>query len=120
MFSAIFILDKNIGTISSCVLLLTWFNVCCCLLKNNKEKTFIFQVLLVFEGFYLFGNCFLQSERKTKHKKSKDKDKHKESSKHEKKHKRRSREETSSHRDELEEFLNGSASPPIDAAYEAI
>lgn len=38
----------------------------------------------------------------------------------EKKHKRRSREETSSHKDELEEFLNGSPSSPVDAAYEAI
>ncbi|KAJ8972273.1 hypothetical protein NQ317_018300 [Molorchus minor] len=60
-----------------------------------------------------------KTEKKIK-KKSKDKDKHKESSKSEKKHKRRSREETSSHRDELEEFLNGPASSPIDVAYEAI
>ncbi|KAJ8949572.1 hypothetical protein NQ318_016203 [Aromia moschata] len=60
-----------------------------------------------------------KTEKKHK-KKSKDKEKHKESSKSEKRHKRRSREETSSHRDELEEFLNGPASSPIDAAYEAI
>lgn len=60
-----------------------------------------------------------KTDKKHKYKKSKDKDKHRES-KSEKRHKRRSRDETSSHRDELEEFLNGSASPPIDAAYEAI
>lgn len=58
----------------------------------------------------------LQTEKKSKHKKSKDK----ETTKIEKKHKRRSRDETSSRRDELEEFLNGSASPSMDAAYEAI
>ncbi|KAJ8927407.1 hypothetical protein NQ314_020187 [Rhamnusium bicolor] len=59
------------------------------------------------------------TEKKHK-KKSKDKDKHKDLSKSERKHKRRSRDETSSHKDELEEFLNGSASSPIEAAYEAI
>ncbi|EFA13241.1 Rab-like protein 6 [Tribolium castaneum] len=59
-----------------------------------------------------------KSEKKHKAKKSKDKEKPKEKS--ERRHKRRSRDETSSRRDELEEFLNGSASPPIDAAYEAI
>lgn len=59
-----------------------------------------------------------KSEKKGKQKKSKDKEKH--SSKSERKSKRRSRDETSSRRDELEEFLNGSTSPPIDVAYEAI
>jgi hypothetical protein len=65
-----------------------------------------------------------KAEKKHKHKKSKekvkDKEKHKESGKGDRWNKRRSRDETSSRRDELEEFLNGSASPPIDAAYEAI
>lgn len=61
-----------------------------------------------------------KTEKKSKKKSSKDKDRLKDSSKNERKHKRRSREETSSHRDELEEFLNGPASSPIDAAYEAI
>uniref|UniRef100_V5I937 Rab-like protein 6 n=1 Tax=Anoplophora glabripennis TaxID=217634 RepID=V5I937_ANOGL len=61
-----------------------------------------------------------KTEKKSKKKSSKDKDRHKDSSKSERKHKRRSREETSSHRDELEEFLNGPTSSPIDAAYEAI
>ncbi|XP_018332248.1 rab-like protein 6 [Agrilus planipennis] len=63
-----------------------------------------------------------KSEKKHKHKKSKDKDKSgkESSSKGDKKHKRRSREETSCQRDELEEFLNGTASPTIDSAYEAI
>lgn len=60
-----------------------------------------------------------QSDKKHKNKKSKEKDKDK-SSKSEKKHKKRSREESSSHRDELEEFLNGSISPTADSAYEAI
>ncbi|XP_017775665.1 PREDICTED: rab-like protein 6 [Nicrophorus vespilloides] len=61
-----------------------------------------------------------KSDKKQKSKKSKDKEKVKEA-KGEKRHKRRSREEnTSQHRDELEEFLNGSASPCLDAAYEAI
>ncbi|XP_044263136.1 rab-like protein 6 [Tribolium madens] len=59
-----------------------------------------------------------KSEKKHKNKKSKDKEKPKDKS--ERRHKRRSRDETSSRRDELEEFLNGSGSPPIDAAYEAI
>lgn len=58
-----------------------------------------------------------KGDKKGKHKKDKEK---KESGKREKKQKRRSHDETSSHRDELEEFLNGSVSPPIDAAYEAI
>ncbi|KAJ8921949.1 hypothetical protein NQ315_008583 [Exocentrus adspersus] len=61
-----------------------------------------------------------KTDKKSKKKSSKDKERHKESSKGEKRHKRRSREETSSHRDELEEFLNGPAVSPIDAAYEAI
>ncbi|XP_022910549.2 rab-like protein 6 [Onthophagus taurus] len=59
-----------------------------------------------------------KGDRKHKHKKSKDKDK--EVGKSDRKHKRRSRDETSSRRDELEEFLNGSASPCMDSAYEAI
>nr|CAI5828583.1 unnamed protein product [Callosobruchus analis] len=59
-------------------------------------------------------------EKKKSKKKSKDKEKHKDSSKSDRKHKRRSRDETSSHRDELEEFLNGPAISPVDAAYEAI
>ncbi|KRT79575.1 ADP ribosylation factor [Oryctes borbonicus] len=58
-------------------------------------------------------------EKKHKHKKSKEKDKEN-TNKPDRKHKRRSRDETSSRRDELEEFLNGSASPSMDAAYEAI
>lgn len=61
-----------------------------------------------------------KSEKKLKQKKSKEKEKHKDSNKNERKSKRRSRDETSSRRDELEEFLNGSVSPPIDVAYEAI
>ncbi|ENN73795.1 rab-like protein 6 [Dendroctonus ponderosae] len=50
-----------------------------------------------------------------KHKKKKD-----ERPKGEKKHRRRSKAEAVSRRDELEEFLNGTSSPPIDTAYEAI
>ncbi|KAJ3640516.1 hypothetical protein Zmor_003809 [Zophobas morio] len=65
-----------------------------------------------------------KADKKHKSKKSKDKarekEKHKDSNKGERRNKRRSRDETSSRKDELEEFLNGSASPPIDAAYEAI
>ncbi|CAH0559180.1 unnamed protein product [Brassicogethes aeneus] len=62
-----------------------------------------------------------KSEKKHKAKKSKDKEKEKQrDGKSGKKHKRRSRDESSFHRDELEEFLNGSPSSPIDAAYEAI
>lgn len=56
-------------------------------------------------------------EKKHKTKKSKDKDK---TNKNDKKQKKRSREESASHRDELEEFLNGSISPTADSAYEAI
>ncbi|CAH1176228.1 unnamed protein product [Phaedon cochleariae] len=59
-----------------------------------------------------------KTEKKNK-KKPKDKEK-KDSAKLEKKHKRRSRDETASHHDELEEFLNGSSSPPIETGYEAI
>lgn len=58
-----------------------------------------------------------KTEKKHKTKKSKDKDK---ASKTDKKQKKRSREESASHRDELEEFLNGSVSPTADSAYEAI
>ncbi|KAG5886477.1 hypothetical protein JTB14_026737 [Gonioctena quinquepunctata] len=61
-----------------------------------------------------------KTDKKTK-KKSKDKDKEKtKDSTKERKHKRQSRDETSSHRDELEEFLNGASSPPIETGYEAI
>ncbi|CAG9830804.1 unnamed protein product [Diabrotica balteata] len=59
-----------------------------------------------------------KTERKHKKKKDKDKEKHKDP---DKKNKRRSRDEAShSHRDELEEFLNGTTSPPLEADYEAI
>ncbi|KAK9879335.1 hypothetical protein WA026_004186 [Henosepilachna vigintioctopunctata] len=62
-----------------------------------------------------------KAEKKTKSKKSKDKEKEsRESSKHDKKIKRRSREESSLYRDELEEFLNSSASPQMEGVYEAI
>lgn len=63
-----------------------------------------------------------KTERKHKKKKDKDKDKHKETDKKsDKKNKRRSRDEAShSHKDELEEFLNGTTSPPLEADYEAI
>ncbi|KAF5287675.1 hypothetical protein FQA39_LY15775 [Lamprigera yunnana] len=54
-------------------------------------------------------------EKKHKTKKSKDK-----ASKTDKKNKKRSRDESASHRDELEEFLCGSVSPTADSAYEAI
>lgn len=67
---------------------------------------------------------YFKTDKKHKHKKSKDKnrdkEKQKETNKGERRHKKRSRDEISSRKDELEEFLNGSASPPIDAAYEAI
>ncbi|KAF5293978.1 hypothetical protein FQR65_LT10949 [Abscondita terminalis] len=56
-----------------------------------------------------------KSEKKHKSKKSKEK-----TNKGDKKIKKRSREENASHRDELEEFLNGSVSPTADSAYEAI
>lgn len=56
-----------------------------------------------------------KSEKKHKSKKSKEK-----TTKADKKIKKRSREENASHRDELEEFLNGSVSPTADSAYEAI
>lgn len=58
-----------------------------------------------------------KTEKKEKHKKKKDKH---DKEKSDKKHKRKSKTDSSSHRDELEEFLNGSNSPPIDTAYEAI
>lgn len=60
---------------------------------------------------------FLKTESKNK---KKSKEKSKDSSKSDRKHKRRSRDETSSHRDELEEFLNGPTSSPVDIGYEAI
>nr|XP_023012991.1 rab-like protein 6 [Leptinotarsa decemlineata] len=62
-----------------------------------------------------------KTEKKAK-KKSKDKDreKHKDTTKADRKHKRQSRDETTSHRDELEEFLNGPAGSPIETGYEAI
>ncbi|XP_076267693.1 rab-like protein 6 [Rhynchophorus ferrugineus] len=62
-----------------------------------------------------------KTDKKEKHKKkkSKDKDKERDKEKSERKHRRKSKGDPSS-RDELEEFLNGSNSPPIDTAYEAI
>ncbi|XP_050296885.1 rab-like protein 6 [Anthonomus grandis grandis] len=60
-----------------------------------------------------------EKKDKQKKKKSKTKPKDEDKEKSEKKKKRKSRTE-SSPRDELEEFLNGSSSPPVDAAYEAI
>lgn len=59
------------------------------------------------------------SQTDTKQKK-KSKEKSKDSAKGDRKHKRRSRDETSSHRDELEEFLNGPTGSPVDVGYEAI
>ncbi|CAG9865455.1 unnamed protein product [Phyllotreta striolata] len=55
-------------------------------------------------------------------KKDKEKEKPKDSDKKaDKKNKRRSRDEAfNSHKDELEEFLNGTTSPPLEADYEAI
>lgn len=95
-------------------------NVCRLPSYGDLEDALQLKICNQNSNFVTYFSFVLQSEKKIKHKKSKDKDKHKENTKLEKKHKRRSREETSSHRDELEEFLNGSASPPIDAAYEAI
>lgn len=70
-----------------------------------------------------------KKEKKTKNKtakkhKKKDKDKEKAkdtNKKSDKKNKRQSRDEAyNSHKDELEEFLNGTTSPPLEADYEAI
>ncbi|XP_066156520.1 rab-like protein 6 [Euwallacea fornicatus] len=61
-----------------------------------------------------------EKKEKQKKKKSKDRTKEQEKEKSEKKHRRKSRAEAVSSRDELEEFLNGTSSPPVDTAYEAI
>ncbi|XP_066248566.1 rab-like protein 6 [Euwallacea similis] len=61
-----------------------------------------------------------EKKEKQKKKKSKDREKEQDKEKSEKKHRRKSRAEAVSSRDELEEFLNGTSSPPVDTAYEAI